>query len=281
MKHLQPNMVETPSVDENELWLTDFENDDLVYFFKDVGLSINIAKQSLVVFEQIGGEWFDDKMPLSDLRDAYDINLTPAHHYGNRERSASRGVGQAVGLSIVNSIERSRARRGTGIELRFRSIDRPRFLFNITDSQERSKVMEALRQVLSDGQVKTPLRVIPFDVQDAYTPLTQEDIAEQEALEQRNKLRRDKTRLNLRDYVRIMLFGILGILPIHLFIQHNVSIREGYNIKFEAFGAFVYFLIGVVVGWLLVATFKLFKFWLWEARQDNAIPPEGQHQAAR
>lgn len=210
------------------IFIEDFENDDVVYFRDNIGMAINIEKKSLLLFERIGGDWYDDALPLSDLRDVKNISIEAAEYINQNQFGGARGIGQGVAVAIRNASEQSKARRGTGVELHFRSVERPSFLINIADEQERARLMEALRQVNSDGYMKTPYRVIPNDVREAYRRITQVDI-EQNAEHQRRALyRKAKTRVSWLEYAGLAIVSLLVTFPIFAAYKNAIIAERGH-----------------------------------------------------
>ncbi len=264
--------------DTSDLWISDFADDDLTYFGLDRGFSINLASQSLLLFQRINGSWLDERRPLNDLRNATENVGYAGEHFVQNQFGGARGIGQSIGVALRNSMERTSAKHETGIVLHLRSIERPTLLINIVDTTERKKLMEALRQALTDQHMQSAYRVIPESVRTAYTPLTQEDIAEMKAKEHRAKIRAEKTKIGVWGYLGILAFGAFGVLPFYLAVQAYGTKVNGHAVGFYMFDASIYFVICAAVGWIGLYTIKLAKFWIWETKQSDQ---EEQHYAAR
>jgi len=264
--------------DEDELWLSDFENDDLIYFGFDRGFSISLANQSLLLFQRINGDWYDERLSLNDLRNATETVGHADEYFSQNQFGGARGIGQSIGVAMRNSLEKSKAKRETGITLHFRSIQRPTLLINILDSNERSKLMEALRQALNDQHMQSPYRVIPDSVREAFTPLTPEDIEEMEAKARLAKIRSQRTKIGVRGYLGILAFGALGVLPFHMVVRDFGTKVNGHGVGFYLSDASIYFAICAAFGWGALYVLKLIGFWIWEAKQTDQ---NGQPQAAR
>jgi hypothetical protein len=259
-----------PSIhDTSDIWLSDFENDDLIYFTKDVGLSINLRNRTLLLFQKANGEWFEVKLPLGDLRGATEVTGVADEYYPGTQLGGTRGIGQSIGVALRNSMEQAKAKRETGIALHLKSIEQPTLFMQILDAEERKKLMEALRQVLEDQHMRSPYRNISDDVREAYTPLTQADLDGIAAQEQRAKLRATKTRIGLRGHIGVLMFGLLGVLPFYMAVRAYGMKVNGHAVGFYLFDATVYFAICAVIGWISLYAFKCVKFWLWETHQAN------------
>ncbi len=248
---------------DDPIFIEDFEGDEFVYFRDRMGFSINVENQTMVLFQRINGEWFDDKIALADLRRATENAPQSEDLYFQNQMSGARGIGQSIGLAMRNSVEQSKARNGTGITLHFRSVERPTFFINITDEEERTKLMEAFRQAISDGAMRTPLRIIPDEVRKAYTQRTDEEIKQAATDEKRTELKIAQTRIGARGYMGILIFGALGVLPFYYAVRfYSYSVNGRYPTLF-AFDAFVYFLICAACGWLALVMFKYLRLWVY------------------
>jgi len=254
---------------DDPLYLEDFENDDLVFFRNDFGFAINIKNQSFLLFQQINGDWYDDKLPLSDLRKATETALEAGEYYTENQFGGARGIGQPAGVALRNSIEKSKAKNSTGITLHFKSIERPTFFLNITDENERLRLMEALRQALSDGKMQTPYRVISSEIEDIFHRPTEEDIVEAEKAEIRIDLRKSHTRIGFNGYLGIVIFSACAILPIWYALQEYGFQINGYYSKAFAIDFAGYFMIAAIAARITLGIYKAVRFWVWEARQDT------------
>jgi len=256
---------------EDELFIEDFENDDVVYFRKNIGLAINIRKQSLLLFERVRGEWFDATLPLSDLRHASEIKVQAAEYYRLSSSRGARGIGEGVGMAIRNSSEQSKARRETGVELHFRSVERPSFLINIVDNRERAQLREALRQAISDGKMVTPFRVIPNDVREAYSPITQADIDQDVEKQQRALRKKEKTRVSWLEYLGIALVSLLATFPLYSVYKDAVIASRGNFPDVYADNAALIFIGLLVACRLLLGFAKSIAFRLKEGLQSSPV----------
>ncbi|WP_208347472.1 hypothetical protein [Pseudaestuariivita rosea] len=258
---LFPNETDTEELPL--LFLEDFEHDDLVYFRGNVGFSINIKKQSLILFEKVNGLWEDAVLPLSDLRKTTEtVPSTDDYYY--LHSGGARGIGGSIGLALKNTVEQSKAKKETGIVLHFRSIERPTFFLHLVDSHERSQLMEALRQVLSDGMMRQPYRIIPDEIKDIYRQLTDDDIAEIEEQEQRSERRRKATNVSWRGYLVLVMVSLLLAGPVYYFYRHNII---GETSKFDAVdqeNMILTFVVLFILGRMIVGLFKLIRFWMTE-----------------
>ncbi len=253
----------------SELWLDDFEHDDVVFFGRDSGFAINLSKDRLIVFQRSNGDWYNEDMKLDVLRSAREIVPYASRQIGISSQGSAHAIGQGIGMAISNAMENGKARRSTGIELSLRSVDQPSFFLNVNDEKTRQSVLEALQQALNDRMMTTPYRLMPEHVRDCYTPLTEEDIAEQAAQVERQRVKRTKTRLTIGDYIIALFFGAIAILPFHWIVQWNAQQLHGRQNKLYAFDAFNYFWMSAIVALFLVMLWKLVRFWIWEARQTN------------
>ena len=253
----------------SDLWIFDFADDDLIYFGIDRGFAINLAHQSLLLFHRVNGEWLNEKLSLGDLRNATETVGHADEYSSQNQFGGARGIGQSIGVAMRNSMEKSKAKRETGITLHFRSIQRPTLLINILDSNERKKLMEALRQALTDQHMRSPYRVIPDSVREAFSPLTPEEIEEMEAKARFAEIRTVKTKIGVLGYLGVLMFGLLGILPFYMAVRTYGTKVNGHAVGFYLFDATIYFLVCTVVGWIGLYAFKYLKFWFWEAQQAS------------
>ncbi|WP_226550419.1 hypothetical protein [Celeribacter naphthalenivorans] len=236
----------------DEIFIDDFQNDDLVFFHEGAGISINMKKQRMILFQKVGGDWFDHAEPLSALRGVAECDPETAQYgYEGAQHGSARGTGLAVGLAVRNAVEKAKARNATGVELRFKSVERPSFLFNILDEKERERLLEAFRQVLSDGAVATPYRKIPDDIVDIYTPLTDEDLLKAENLDRAEREKRDKISLNGRDYFTILTSSVVVSLIFYLSAS-RMFLGE----------LMILFLLCAFVVWFVVIVLKYLKYTL-------------------
>lgn len=252
--------------DDAPVYIEDFTEDDLVYFHRTIGIAINIEKQSLILFERVGREWYDQTLPLSNLRNATEINVEAAEYINQNQFGGARGIGHGVANAIRNATEQSKARRGTGIKLSFRSVERPSFLINITDETERARLMEALQQAISDGKMQTPYRVIPDGVCEAYRRPTKADLEKADAAARPVERRTAKTKISGREYLGILIFSACAVLPIFYAIREYGFRINGYYLKFHAFDAIIYFIMAAIGAWIGLLTFKALRFWIWDDR---------------
>lgn len=257
-------------IEQNDpVYLEDFENDDLIFFRSDFGFAINIKTQSFLLFQRINGDWYDDKLPLSDLRNATETALEAGEYYSENQFRGARGIGQSIGIALRNSMEKSNARNGTGITLHFRSIERPTFFLNITDANERSSLMEALRQVLADGKMRTPYRVMSHEIEDIFRRPTKEHIVKTEKAEMRTGLRKSHTSIGFNGYLGILIFAACATFPIWYAIREYSFQVNGYYSKVLTVDFVVYFVIAAIGARIALGIYKTVKFWIWEAKQGT------------
>ena len=247
---------------EQQLYIDDFEHDDLVVFGKSKGVSINLELQRVLLFQRSPQGWIEEEFKLGDLRGVTE-RITEADQIYMIGGGGARGIGQSIGAAARNSLENQKAKKTTGIELQIRSTDTPRFFLNILDPSYREASLEAFRQVLEDGKMERPFRRIPKDVTDAYYRPTEEDLAEATATEVRKGLRRSRTKLGLKDYIFIVVATLPAWAIYRLTVLSGLSRFE--DILFETRGFLV---IWLPVAWLSTKCIKLIQFWLWEAQEN-------------
>lgn len=138
----------------------EFANDDVVYFNETSGLAINVQKRRVILFQKVSGTWSWDEFHHTDIRDIERVLTTP-DQYIHSGSGGTKGIGEALGAGIKNSLEKQKAHKNTGIMIRIKSIEKPSFFISIPDERERHTLFEALSQFVESASINGEFRKIP------------------------------------------------------------------------------------------------------------------------
>ncbi|WP_417794784.1 hypothetical protein [Terasakiella pusilla] len=193
------------------MYLDEFETDDLVFFAGNTGVSINIDQKRLVLFWAIGREWSTETLALDILRGATEKVVSPSEFFS----LGVSPIGETIGIAIRNSMEKSKAKNATGVELKLRSTDVPTFFLNVSEDTTRASVMEAFRQVLEEGGVVKPYRNISQAIRYEFKRPTVEELKRDAEKLKREEERRSpeylKTRRKRNIKVGLVITSILVV----------------------------------------------------------------------
>ncbi|MFV1463170.1 MULTISPECIES: hypothetical protein [unclassified Phaeobacter] len=248
-----------------DVFTHDFEADDVVFFTRDAGFAINVSKARLIIFEKALGLWNDETVKLHMLRGAREHTPSTAGDMYYSSGVGSRAIGQSVANAIRATVDAAKIRNGTGVELSFRSVNKPVLFLQVLDGQTRMKLMEALRQVLEDGRVYTAYREISDDVKEAFRERTDEEIEQGEIQDQQRQARQAKRKRALR--VSWSAYALMALIagglasPAFDHFGHLVFSDAQTNAHFATDYKIVFFLALVVALRMMVGVAKRVRFW--------------------
>lgn len=196
----------------HKIYIDDFEHNDLVFFSSSSGIAINLTTGRVLLFQSTLGRWKYEQYTLADIRNAVESAPVADHYTAIGQANAAQNIGQNIRAAAQNASAQARASSQTGIIIALKSTALPEFLIQVVDTQSRKSLMEALRQVLQDGRLQTPFRVIPDEVKDFYYRPTASELAEQVAREQCHKDRKKAT------YIRLWEYGLVTVLALGLVV---------------------------------------------------------------
>jgi hypothetical protein len=150
------------------LYTDEFEDDDLIYFTEDKGLTVNIEAKRLLLFEKTPEGWVDSTYELQELRRVQEHVPDTVEYYSTQTPGGVAGIGHSIGIALRNTLEARKAKMTSGVVLNLRDVEMPRFFIAVPDSQTRASLMEAFRQILEDGAMETSLGTLPMGVAKAY-----------------------------------------------------------------------------------------------------------------
>lgn len=191
-----------------DFYIDDFEHDDLVFLSSSSGIAINLTTGRVLLFQSTLGRWKHERYTLADIRNAEESAPVADHYTAIGQANAGQNIGQNIRAAAQNASAQARASSQTGIIIALKSTALPEFLVQVVDTPSRKSLIEALRQVLQDGALRTPFRVIPDEVKDFYYRPTASDLVEKAAREQRHKDRKKAT------YIRVWEYGLVTVLAL-------------------------------------------------------------------
>ena len=131
--------------------LHEIENHQFAYFSKKSGVAIDAKKDSVIAFTRLSGRWIYERLSFSDIRD---VETIKKEYSADRLPSRVVGIGNSIGTGIADTVQMAKARRESGISFEFRSLDNPTFFISIPNDKERSRIFEAIRQII-EGSLKS------------------------------------------------------------------------------------------------------------------------------
>ncbi|MEC7655614.1 MAG: hypothetical protein VX416_04620, partial [Pseudomonadota bacterium] len=148
----------------------DAERHDLMIVKGEAGFSYSQSEKNFYFFKrERDRSWTALLVPLSELRAFVAV-------VGSREefvymgsnavggmRGALHDVGMGIGVAARNYLEKSRARKATGILFELAYIPLPTFFVNISEDGLRLRTTEALRQILEGRDIS--VKIIDFPVE--------------------------------------------------------------------------------------------------------------------
>lgn len=194
------------------IYIDDFEKDDLVFFSSSSGITINLTTGRVLLFQSTLGRWKHEQYILADIRNTVESAPVADHYTAIGQANVGQNIGQSIRAAANNASAQARANSQTGVVIALKSTALPEFLIQVVDTPSRKSLIEALRQVLQDGRLRTPFRVIPEEVKDFYYRPTASELAEQAAREQRHKDRKMAT------YIRVWEYGLVTVLALGLVV---------------------------------------------------------------
>ncbi|MEP3198210.1 MAG: hypothetical protein ABJO57_10095 [Lentilitoribacter sp.] len=262
--HIESTSPIDHDLQSNELFFDDFEGDDLVFFTDNSGIAINLSNGRVLLFQSTLGHWAEEEYLLSDIRNAHENAPVADHHYAMGNLQGSQGVGLGLGIAIKNASAQKKANQESGIIIDLKSTALPSFLIHVEDTSTRRSLMEALRQVLRDGDLRVPFRRIPLSVSQAYHRPTETEIATEEARDQKRLNRKKATRLQLKDFLALPVLALLGLILIWQVYGDTLN-PNGHSD--EIFGVSIILFIGLLpVAYVMIKMWKLAKYKLMPKR---------------
>ncbi|MGP3698966.1 hypothetical protein [Rhodobacter sp. NSM] len=255
--------------DRDEVYLQDFEEDDLVYFTTHQGIAANLDLGRVILFDKRAFGWVSEKIALADLRRVETISTTPGSEGYFAVGDGLHRVGASIGVAIKDSIAKAKARREAGLVLHLRSVDTPVFFIHEPDNSRHASLCEAFRQ-LFEGEMRRPFHVVPPEVERAFVAPTPAEIAAQEVRDAENEVRRRVTSVSGRQIkgLTVVALGVPIAFAIYQAITSTAPFRLGDSIAGIAVGAFFIFLLGFFGLWFLNGL-----FYRPSAKQTDGRPP--------
>ncbi|MEC9433410.1 MAG: hypothetical protein VYD87_10930 [Pseudomonadota bacterium] len=153
----------------------DAERHDLMIVKGEAGFSYSQSEKNFYFFKrERDRSWTALLVPLSELRAFVAV-------VGSREefvymgsnavggmRGALHDVGMGIGVAARNYLEKSRARKATGILFELAYIPLPTFFVNISEDGLRLRTTEALRQILEGRDISVKIIDFPVELQAAH-----------------------------------------------------------------------------------------------------------------
>lgn len=200
------------------MFLDEFENDQFTLFGNVSGISISTDKRRLITFFKADGAWLHKSISWDEIRSVVKETLTPNEfiHMGG---GGARGIGEGIGTAIRNSVEKSKAKKASGIALELKSIDTPRLFLSFPEESDRNRVFEAVRQFL-EGDLSGTYQKIPTSVAKNLRRPTTEEVAAAE-----------RAAANKRAFVRgaIKVVGVISVVGAVVFFGGREFLKSRYT----------------------------------------------------
>lgn len=200
------------------MFLDEFETDQFTLFGNVSGISISTDKRRLITFFKADGAWLHKSISWDEIRSVVKETLTPNEfiHMGG---GGARGVGEGIGTAIRNSVEKSKAKKASGIALELKSIDTPRLFLSFPEESDRNRVFEAVRQFL-EGDLSGTYQKIPTSVAKKLRRPTVEEVAAAE-----------RAAANKRAFVRgaIKIVGVISVVGAVVFFGGREILKSRYT----------------------------------------------------
>ena len=236
------------------IYLDEFDQDDLVYFSDRDGIAVNLEEKRMILFQKSVHGFSSVKMPIDDLVSAQVSVVTPGRHIAGHSgrvgvSGAAEALGGGLGAARLNSKAKADARKATGIELRIRSIDNPKRFLQIADERERNSVAEALRQILEEGRMPEPYRLIPGIVRVKHRRPTEGDIEREKALS-----------LTPRDYAIAVGIIVIGFLPLAIIFEEAMASYRGSFFALGDGGSIIFGAVWIALVFIIIKMVKRVRF---------------------
>ena len=174
------------------LYLQDFQHDPIVYFENDDGVAVSQTKDRVLVFFRENKERRFLEYKIEDLRSVETV--IPGHEkievilgQGAGISGALQNAGFSAGTGIRNVLAKQKAKKGTGIRLNLRSMERPVHFIQVSDQENMAKLFEGLSQVLEGSELNGSISNIPYFIRDHYQKLSEGEEKAAAAREERQK----------------------------------------------------------------------------------------------
>lgn len=206
----------------DQLYIDDFERDPIVLFDRHFGFAINPKTNTLRIFRKAdSGTWKHQCFDLGMLRKIERIELAPAEF-----TSFGGGVGGAIGMALRESMERSKAAKGTGVRIYLRSVDTPSVFVRIA-AEKLEAAYEALNQVADRETPNGAVRSIPPAISQAFYRPTAEEIAHEKSKVERADRRREAMIPTGKTIIASFVGAGIAIWPTYLIYRELVFANVG------------------------------------------------------
>ena len=172
------------------VYIDEVEAMPIAFFVNGNGLAVDQSADKVLIFEN-GPNWSAAQMSIDDIRRVENIVTTPGEYVTSR-RGGVGGIGEGIGALVGNALEKSKAKKESGLKIYFKSVRRPTMFIGGIDDQSRDSLFEGLNQVLEGRSINGVIHRIPSDVRQYFHRPTQSEL---QAQEQKRVLSAERARL--------------------------------------------------------------------------------------